>query len=168
MRSAGAVRAEGRPPSGCAESSIAPRGAPCSSAHLGSACSPTSDSPPPFPRPGAESREGRCADRVAERTSISAQSAGDATAAACPASRPWRSPGGPPGPPGTHGRSAGGDRRQSGAAAGSKLAPQEPVFLDQVGDRLPLPALEPAGQHAQHHPQRRGVDHGPSLYHRQV
>jgi hypothetical protein len=41
-----------------------------------------------------------------------------------------------------------------------KLAPQEPVFLDQVGDRLPLPALEPTGQHAQHHLQRRGVDHG--------
>src|SRR5205085_4010986 len=27
-------------------------------------------------------------------------------------------------------------------------------------NRLPLPALEPAGQHAQHHLQRHGVDHG--------
>jgi hypothetical protein len=43
--------------------------------------------------------------------------------------------------------------------SGPKLAPQEPVFLDQVGDRLPLPALEPAGEHAWHHLQRRGVDH---------
>ncbi len=38
-----------------------------------------------------------------------------------------------------------------------KLAPQEPVLLDQVGDRPSLPALEPAGQHAQHHLQRRRV-----------
>ena len=38
--------------------------------------------------------------------------------------------------------------------------PQELVFLGQVGYRLPLPALKPAGQHAQHHLQRRGVDHG--------
>ena len=46
---------------------------------------------------------------------------------------------------------------------GPKLAPQEPVFFDQVGDRLPLPAVQPAGQHAQHHLQRRGVDHGVEL-----
>ena len=46
---------------------------------------------------------------------------------------------------------------------GPKLEPQEPVFLDQVGDRLSLPALEPAGQHAQHHLQRRGVDHEAEL-----
>jgi predicted 3-demethylubiquinone-9 3-methyltransferase (glyoxalase superfamily) len=58
---------------------------------------------------------------------------------------------------------AGGDHRQSGAGASPKLAPQEPVFLDQVGDRLPLPALEPAGQYAEGHLQRRGVDHGVEL-----
>ena len=46
---------------------------------------------------------------------------------------------------------------------GPKLAPQEPVFLDQLSDRLPLPALAPAGQHAQHHLQRRRVDHGVEL-----
>ena len=40
-----------------------------------------------------------------------------------------------------------------------KLAPQEPVFLEQVGDRLSLPAVQPAGQHTEHHLQRRGVDH---------
>ena len=45
-----------------------------------------------------------------------------------------------------------------------KLAPQEPVLLDQVGDRLPLPAVQPAGQHAQHHLQRRGVDHERGAY----
>ena len=28
-----------------------------------------------------------------------------------------------------------------------------------IAIRLPLPALEPAGQHAQHHLQRRGIDH---------
>jgi len=43
---------------------------------------------------------------------------------------------------------------------GPTLTPQEAIFLDHVGDRLPLQALEPAGQHAQHHLQRRGVDHG--------
>jgi hypothetical protein len=31
---------------------------------------------------------------------------------------------------------------------GLQPAPQEPVFFDQVSDRLPLPALQPAGQHA--------------------
>src|SRR6185503_4873787 len=87
---------------------------------LGSACSPTSDSPPPSGRPGAGSRRGRCVGRVAERTSISAQSAGDATAAACPASRSSRSPGGPLCPTGTRGRPACGDRHRSGAAAGSQ------------------------------------------------
>jgi hypothetical protein len=46
---------------------------------------------------------------------------------------------------------------------GPKLAPQEPVLFDQVRDRLPLPAVQPAGQHAQHDLQRRGVDHGVEL-----
>jgi hypothetical protein len=44
-----------------------------------------------------------------------------------------------------------------------ELAPQEPVLFDQVRDRLPLPAVQPAGEHAQHHLQRRGVDHGVEL-----
>ena len=46
---------------------------------------------------------------------------------------------------------------------GPKLAPQELVLFDQVRNRLPLPAVEPAGQHAQHHLQRRGVDHETDL-----
>ena len=46
---------------------------------------------------------------------------------------------------------------------GPKLAPQEPVLFNQVRDRLPLPAIQPAGQHAQHHLQRRGVDHEAEL-----
>lgn len=33
----------------------------------------------------------------------------------------------------------------------------------RVRDRLPLPAVQPAGEHAQHHLQRRGVDHEPEL-----
>ncbi len=38
----------------------------------------------------------------------------------------------------------------------------------KLGERLPFAALKPAGQHAQHHLQRRGADHGSSLYHQQV
>ena len=45
----------------------------------------------------------------------------------------------------------------------TKLTPQEPVLFDQVRDCLPLPAVQPAGQHTQHHLQRRGVDHEPEL-----
>jgi hypothetical protein len=45
----------------------------------------------------------------------------------------------------------------------SELASQQPVFFDQVGDRLTLPAFQPAGQHQQHHLQRRGVDHEAEL-----
>ena len=41
----------------------------------------------------------------------------------------------------------------------TKLTPQEPVFVDQARDRLPLPAVQPADQHAQHHLPHRGVDH---------
>src|ERR1700746_1887758 len=44
-----------------------------------------------------------------------------------------------------------------------KLSPQEPVLGDQVRDRLPLPAVQPAGQYAQHHLHRRGVDHEAEL-----
>ena len=45
----------------------------------------------------------------------------------------------------------------------TKLTPQKPVFFNQVRDRLPLPAVQPAGQHAQHHLQRRGTDHEAQL-----
>jgi len=43
------------------------------------------------------------------------------------------------------------------------LSPQEPVLFDQVRDRLPLPAVQPAGQRARHHLERRGVDHEAEL-----
>jgi hypothetical protein len=33
---------------------------------------------------------------------------------------------------------------------GPELAPQESVLFDQVGDRLPLAAVQPASQHAEH------------------
>jgi hypothetical protein len=36
-------------------------------------------------------------------------------------------------------------------APGSELAAQEPVFFDQVGNCLPLQAIQPTGQHTQHH-----------------
>jgi hypothetical protein len=49
----------------------------------------------------------------------------------------------------------------------TKLTPQESVFFDQVRDRLPPPA-QPTGQHAQHHLQRRGIDHKPELISRTV
>ena len=45
----------------------------------------------------------------------------------------------------------------------AQLAPQQPVFFDQVGDRLPFPTFQPAGQHQSHHRERRGVDHEPEL-----
>jgi len=41
----------------------------------------------------------------------------------------------------------------------TKLTPQEPVLFDQVRDCLPLPAVQPAGQHTEHDLQRREVDH---------
>ena len=44
-----------------------------------------------------------------------------------------------------------------------KLSPQEPIFFNEVSDRLPLPAVQPAGQHAQHHLERHGVDHEAEL-----
>ena len=45
----------------------------------------------------------------------------------------------------------------------TKLTPQEAVLFNQVRDCLPFPAGQPAGQHTQHHLQRRGVDHEPDL-----
>jgi len=33
----------------------------------------------------------------------------------------------------------------------------------EARDPLPLPAIQPAGEHIQHHLQRRGVDHEPEL-----
>jgi hypothetical protein len=49
-----------------------------------------------------------------------------------------------------------------------KLAPQKPVFFDQVRDRLPLPAIQLAAEHAPHHLQRRTVDHEAELVSREA
>jgi hypothetical protein len=45
----------------------------------------------------------------------------------------------------------------------AKLTRQKPILLDQLGDGLPLPAVQPAGQRHQHDLQRGGVDHEPDL-----
>jgi hypothetical protein len=56
-------------------------------------------------------------------------------------------------------------RRLNNASRIALVVLARPVFLDQVGDLVSLPALEPAGLHVQHQLQRRGVDRGASLYH---
>ena len=48
-------------------------------------------------------------------------------------------------------------------SAGPKLTPQKPVLFGQVRDRFPLSAVQPAGEYAQHHLERRRVDHGAEL-----
>src|SRR5215468_8574517 len=65
-------------------------------------------------------------------------------------------------------------RRQSSAivvaqmqSPGPNLTPQEPVLFDQITNRLPLTAIQPAGEHTQHHLQRRWVNHEPELISRQ-
>ena len=68
----------------------------------------------------------------ANRPSISAQSAVDATAVTCRASRSWQSPGGRAANPV---RSRGQPEAiiiSQAQAPGHKLAPQEPVLFDQV------------------------------------
>ena len=45
-----------------------------------------------------------------------------------------------------------------------QLTPKELVLLDEVGDGLPLPALKPAGQHAEHHLQGGDADHSARAY----
>jgi hypothetical protein len=44
-------------------------------------------------------------------------------------------------------------------APSAKLTPRDPILFDQVRDGLPLPAIQPADQHNQHHPQGGWVDH---------
>jgi hypothetical protein len=39
----------------------------------------------------------------------------------------------------------------------AKVTPQEPVLFDQVRDGVPLPPVQPTGQHHQHHLQRGAV-----------
>jgi hypothetical protein len=166
MRSAAAVRAEGPPPFRMRRIVDRPTRCPTFFSAPWIRCSPTSDSPPPSARPRAGSRGGRCAGRVAERTSISAQSAGDTTAAACPASRSWRFR--------VRGRTAHLVRPAGQPSAivvgethapAAELAAQAPVFFDQIDDDLPFPPGEPAGQ--SHHSSCRAEASitGWSLYH---
>ena len=66
----------------------------------------------PCAQRGAESRGGRRAAPAGSRPSISAQSAADASAATCQASRSWRCPARPHGPLGAPAPPAVGDRRR--------------------------------------------------------
>ncbi len=44
-------------------------------------------------------------------------------------------------------------------------SPKEAILFDQVGERLPLPAIEPAGDGEEQQTKGRHVDHGSELYH---
>jgi hypothetical protein len=44
-------------------------------------------------------------------------------------------------------------------------APEGSVLFDQVREGVPLPTVQPPGQHQQHDLQRGGVDHERTLYH---
>jgi hypothetical protein len=46
-----------------------------------------------------------------------------------------------------------------------ELPAQEAVLFDQVGDRLPFSAFEPAGEDQQQHLEGRGIEHERGLYH---
>ena len=48
-------------------------------------------------------------------------------------------------------------------AAVHKLSTEQPIFFDEIGDRVSLPTVQPAGQHIQHHLERHAVDHEPEL-----
>ena len=43
------------------------------------------------------------------------------------------------------------------------LAPQDPIFFDQIRDRSPLPAVQPGDEHAQHNLEHGWVDHEAEL-----
>jgi hypothetical protein len=45
----------------------------------------------------------------------------------------------------------------------TKLTPQESILLDEVRAGVPLPAVQPAGQHIEHDLPRGDVDHTPEL-----
>jgi hypothetical protein len=148
-------------PSGCVESSSAPRGGRRSAARLECGCSPTSDSLGPSARPIFEF--------------------GDDTLAACatPRGRPF--PGDELSMP-TQQRVGGCDRRDvakdspaepvgqrgepSPVSVGQSKAPatqlpaQQPILFNQIGDRISLATLQPAGDDQQQHPQSRDVEHG--------
>ena len=49
-----------------------------------------------------------------------------------------------------------------------QLAPKEAVLFDQVGERLPLSAVPPAGQDQQQRLEDRGVGHEPEVISRQA
>jgi hypothetical protein len=45
----------------------------------------------------------------------------------------------------------------------TQLSPQDAILFDQVSDRRPFPAIQPASEDHQQHLERRGVDHEPEL-----
>jgi hypothetical protein len=46
-----------------------------------------------------------------------------------------------------------------------QLASKDAILFQEIAERLPLPALQPAGEDDEQHLERRGVNHGRSLYH---
>ena len=46
----------------------------------------------------------------------------------------------------------------------TQLASKDPIFFDQIRERLALLAIQPAGHDGQHHLESGRVDHGWSLY----
>jgi hypothetical protein len=43
------------------------------------------------------------------------------------------------------------------------LPSEKPILFDQIGEGLPVPAIEPAGDGQEQHPKDRHVDHGPEV-----
>jgi hypothetical protein len=74
-----------------------------------------------------------------------------ASGAACPRSRLWRSRARHDDPAGALAQPDVADRHPSGAGPPTQLPAQETVLFDQVGERLPLAALQLTGQDQQEH-----------------
>jgi CheY-like chemotaxis protein len=93
----------------------------------------------------------------------SAELTADASAARCRAWRSWRCPARPHGPLDTCARRGVGDLRRTNAADARRVGAAEAGSLRSGKRPPPFPAFQPAGQHQQHHLERRGVDHEPEL-----
>src|SRR5262245_13503180 len=135
-----------------------------SSVRPGSAGSPTSDCPAPFGSSVGGSRAGRLAGRRrVEPSSISARSAGDATAESYPAS-----PTPPPAPrPLAQGMAPAGQpaalRVREPRPSAPELRLEDTVLLSQIVNHVELVAIHPPGQSHQQNPPANDVDHAPSL-----
>lgn len=56
-------------------------------------------------------------------------------------------------------------REAEPAPAPTQLRTQDAILSEQIGQRVPLLAIQPAGQDGEPHPESRYIDHGASLYH---